>query len=136
MENKYYTPTLDEFYIGFEYELGIEDVIKDCTEEKYRHIIINYNWIPQICKSSPVPLSNIRVKYLDRENIESLGFKQSVYMGVNCFKKGLTRIYWFNRPVISIELNSSTNQIFRGEIKNKSELKVLLKQLNIWDQEF
>lgn len=28
-ENKYYTPTVDEFYIGFEYELLILKPIRD-----------------------------------------------------------------------------------------------------------
>ena len=62
---KYYQPDISEFHVGFEYEeaWGLERV--------------NQEWIKEVFKidQSPVHLlPKLRVKYLDREDIESCGF--------------------------------------------------------------
>lgn len=131
--NKYYTPEIEEFHIGFEYEWLDE----------------NGNWNKE---STPTKISKegyedqlygLRVKYLDREDIESLGFKM--------YKQhaGLT--------LMEFESNDSRHNItfdanfgekwnitiadkfdfiyFHGFIKNKSELKKLLSQLSITNKQ-
>ena len=71
MESKYYTPSIEEFYVGFEYEVnyGENDWQKECLWAK-----------PEVVTLPYMNLENIRVKYLDKEDIESLGFEQeSIY---------------------------------------------------------
>lgn len=69
MKEKYYTPELEEFHVGFEYEV---------------QSIENAHWGKVICSSgfgafdddiNDLEEERIRVKYLDKADIESLGFK-------------------------------------------------------------
>jgi hypothetical protein len=127
-DNKYYTPKIEEFHVGFEYEFvdgDSEDWEKDIISSKYdlKEVMGNL-------------FLNFRVKYLDREDIESLGFKfdkfwireekGSIYL-FNFY--GLT--YFNSTRTIKIWLRDTDECIFAGTIKNKSELKRLLKQLGI-----
>ncbi len=87
-----------------------------------------------------------RVKYLDREDIESLGFfchatdervfhsEKGIIINIGWgspVKKGITLAIVspvFDESKMSIV---HENYLFNGTIKNKSELKKLLKQLGI-----
>lgn len=70
-EKRYYTPKLDEFHVGFEYEY-LNHFGKD-----------SLNWTTEIIENdvSMFHINNllascaIRVKYLNKEDIESLEFK-------------------------------------------------------------
>ena len=131
-ENKYYTPSIEEFHIGFEYEYYIATTglwhdqsivfIEDFEEiEEY----LSYN--------------KIRVKYLDQEDIKSLGWE---YQGKNGYM--INKKYWLDffeddNCNICIEEGSSIGTfegdevdcIFRGFCKNKNELKKVLQMLGI-----
>jgi hypothetical protein len=98
MENKYYTPKIEEFYVGFEFEfhgmttggLAMLDFSKDIgnpekivvskpdykvwTKEVFTHkyFDIYYRRLEDVEKL--IEAGQIRVKYLDREDIESLGW--------------------------------------------------------------
>jgi len=127
MSEKYYTPTIEEFYVGFEYEVkwynGKEDVWSK------RSIT---DWYQELENES-------RVKYLDKEDIESLGWK---HVGGKMLNGAMQNYAISDRPYIlyyaennktylSIDIGYEGTQIFRGAIKNKSELKKLMKQLGI-----
>ena len=78
MNEKYYTPKIKEFYVGFEYEWKCDGTQTD--------------WTKSTCSILMNPLdvdarriNEYRVKYLDQEDIESLGFKEDIYNGVKCF---------------------------------------------------
>lgn len=137
MENKYYTPEIEEFHVGFEYERYNKD---------YE---FNDGWYP--CNQPPLLLSpryncvsmeeaTIRVKYLDREDIESEGWEYVPFIHpgemaerwYDMFKKGQ---YEFTGPVVADNnicyIRYKGHIVFKGHIKNKSELKTLLKQLGI-----
>ena len=96
----------------------------------------------------------IRVKFLDKEDIEELGFKfiptgEILQTGdnyiIDAYEKGffssgdnytILTLYDDNFCHIYSNVNwvgdpSAMSTIFTGKIKNKSELKVLLKQLGI-----
>lgn len=143
MENKYYTPTIEEFHIGFEYEILSLDPI---TADKHwiKSEIPDYKIISQLLKTT----NSIRVKYLDKEDIESLGFNFDKNSTNNQWKFFKNNICLFYRPETKIlgtfTVDSSKseymlkyvvdNKLINGLfIKNKSELKKLLKQLNILD---
>ena len=79
MENKYYIPSIDEFHVGFEYEWKCDGTKTD--------------WNKSICDNVMIPLdvdcqrvNDYRVKYLDKEDIESLGFEPFKHKNNNCFR--------------------------------------------------
>lgn len=142
MNDKYYTPTIDEFYVGFEYEIRFNDVDNiwekniftcDSKDSEYDSYFYISRWLEH----------SIRVKYLDKTDIESLGF---VDLGSLWFfkEKCLTvngenflncKIRKWNGTQIDVYVDyNDTDElqlIFRGSIKNKSELVKLLKMLGI-----
>ena len=74
MNDKYYTPDISEFREGFEFQHFVDDKWKNMTfyaKGRFQ--------FPDICGRSDLrsyPFwKNSRVKYLDKEDIESLGFK-------------------------------------------------------------
>jgi len=136
--DKYYTPSIEEFHVGFEFEVnyGKERWEKEAIYTK-----------PQVVTLPYMNLKNIRVKYLDQEDIESLGFKHQIGKGIKSYtdkfiykpndnlQYELTYVYEQNILRIHVEdlvyFEESYNYLFQGTIKNKSELKRLLKQLGI-----
>lgn len=128
MENKYYTPSIEEFHVGFEYEY-LEHFGKDFGKwNKYK---VEHN-------SSLFHLSNllascsIRVKYLDKEDIESLGFEFGEYSKGRFKNETIELFNKFSTVWVIHAIGSDyRDKLFEGNIKNLSELKVLLKQLGI-----
>lgn len=137
MENKYYTPTIEEFHIGFEYE----------TYELYE---TPNRWKINIFGEEHMELDHIvfllmehpdmiRVKYLDKEDIESLGFEESMDEPDEWFwryKGNIDIQLYYDDKIDSTELGIGISiyintKVFDGYIKNKLELKILLKQLGI-----
>jgi hypothetical protein len=116
-KNKYYTPEIEEFHVGFEYENYYNDIwhSKEFGEsaDTLRHLTDYPN----------------RVKHLDREDIESLG---GVHDTGDCYDFGERwMVSWFSHDG-RVEIYDEENENgFSGTIKNKSELKKLLKQLGI-----
>jgi hypothetical protein len=137
VNNKYYQPTIEEFHVGFECEAKVLIEENKC---EWRPFIIkqpNYEWMNVHTdgeyKTYTVP-ECVRVKYLDREDIESCGWKYSDEVtyyyttDISCIRLSLEgknnySIYYLD--------NTNTNCIFQGTIKNKSQLKKLMQQLNI-----
>lgn len=140
MENNlYYTPTIEEFHIGFECEvLGLIGAKEDQRLFSQPTIISQKELLL-------IDYLEIRVKYLDQSDIESLGlngFEITAYVEESHLEftwfKGveLFGFLTFTDKMISFyEYNYSTREysdcIFRGTIKNKSELIKLMQQLNI-----
>ena len=153
VKTKYYTPSIEEFRVGFEYEVFQKGepyepnimYIKELETEdkwykfKYPDPFLGYN-IDRIFKTY-----KIRVKHLDGSDITSLGFDS---IDVRYFKlikadklRSIERTeIWISKlgenhyKIIRFDHyknRGSESVIFSGYIKNKSELKVLLKQLNI-----
>jgi hypothetical protein len=142
MENEYYQPSVEEFHVGFEFEL-----YDDCSDG-------NFDWTQQIfCQTilpsdisyikssvlwdfmalnSAVKEERVRVKYLDTEDIIELGWKQFGHphsyasWAIGDFELGY---YDEKHTVIFIEKGKDYH--FVGTIKNKSELKKLMTQLGI-----
>lgn len=80
-DNKYYTPTIEEFHVGFEFEL-LEYTHEEPTGGWCWSIFGNLLINPQGGMYSTnlfdviewIKDEDVRVKYLDREDIESLGY--------------------------------------------------------------
>ena len=131
MENKYYTPEIEEFHVGFEYEVkGLKGWDK--------RIVSSSQDILEMEELMMRSLNPYRVKYLDREDIESFSegvtnrglfiLKDSEFD----YKRIVCVLTKSNFVLIGNDSKGDAyNQLFVGKIKNKSELKKLLKQLNI-----
>ena len=89
MDDKYYTPEIEEFHVGFEYEQkpsftdGTVKTQEDFDREKWKKRIFKVGYGPYINRAlygrnRDKGICGIRVKYLDREDIESLGFKEDI----------------------------------------------------------
>ncbi len=126
----YYTPKIEEFHVGFQYEwLGI-----------------NKEWIKS---DSPTEITldgyeeqayGLRVKHLDREDIEGEGFKATT----GFYEEGEIAIEFWNDEIEAhltmyhngcIRISGGSNKpwflFFHGRILNLSEFRKLMKQLNI-----
>lgn len=171
MESKYYTPSIEEFGIGFEYESAesfMDGTVK--TQEQFdnakwiKNAFVNQHDFPYVFraltgKNAESGFCGIRVKYLDKEDIESLGFetasevKLKTYAiknpGTHFIKTTLKREYvdeeviitLFDKQRLIIRRNNTRNlrtydnwktyDVFVGVVKNKSELQKIMQQLNI-----
>lgn len=138
--NKYYTPTIEEFHVGFEYEIDYGD--EWVSETQFDGFLHNKK------------LENIRVKYLDKEDIESLGFESigsgwynlKVVPGSLGYFLYVRLQRWGEKTYIkAYRQDPATTDFDKCEycdkedlvsgaiIKNKSELKKLMKQLGIYE---
>ena len=154
---KYYTPEIEEFYIGFECEWQCK--IREETWNKQVFdmdlISIAYDaWEHSDEEDPDGPYSEqFRVKFLDSADIESLGWKlletkKSDFTGKNLSTYKINREVGFNtgedyflteldrKNSFTMKIDSygswatSSHQI-NITIKNKSELKKLMQMLNI-----
>ena len=134
MKDKYYTPTIEEFHVGFEYESSYLEDYDTWKKEIIDTVDVGYFYSTYTGDAVP---TEFRVKYLDREDIESLGF---IFVADEWWHKTNIGDNW---QILKIGKNSyqitygqneyidKSKGMFSGVIKNKSELKRLLKQLNI-----
>lgn len=140
--NKYYTPTIEEFHVGFEYQFNHKN--KGWIDLKFGD---TDDWsILEI--DMEIENNEIRVKYLDKEDIESLGwiYEKALEDEYHIFfKKGTMllefsesfrtlRIYYIISYIDDIFEVKEEHTLFLGTIKNKSELKRLMKQLGTYEQ--
>lgn len=143
MNEKYYTPTIEEFHVGFEFEIN---TAKEENDGRY--------WLPAkinadvlLKGTSLIDLSsNTRVKYLDQSDIESLGWTYDINMserdcdsfyiesGLDDKKRFIQySIKNYRNGIIDLDkcIDCGVHEIGLMTVKNKSELKKLMKQLNI-----
>lgn len=131
---RYYVPTIEEFHVGFEYE---EDDNNTNNWEK-QIIGIDNTWDLEFLKDI-ISEGNCRVKHLDREDIEGLGFEHdSTMKSFSTFIYGsiITKNHWFLRfhkdGLVDIcDVNKNSDNCFFGTVKNKSELKRILTQIGV-----
>lgn len=140
MKNKYYTPELEEFHIGFEYEHKGTGLRATDTGE-WKFVIYEMSDHTRAFKTL-LGSGHYRVKYLDKKDIWDLGFKtdyrveEGSWQSYNKGDYGLEYDPDYNTVVVyKLEDHDIFNSIFTGSIKNKSELKKLLKQLGLWDKD-
>jgi len=153
-DNKYYTPEIEEFHIGFEYEykyhgiFGYLDNTKGYwAKETFAAGTIEEDTDEIECIENLLNLKDInegvRVKHLDREDIESLDWElDSCARGEYAFyhktqslmTKNMHFLQWDKKEehnILISDINNKQGTEFVGTIKNKSELKRLLIQLGV-----
>lgn len=155
METKYYIPSIEEWHIGFEYEIKCVDVMNNgepCWTRIKALVPADFTSFKR-----DIPVCGNRVKFLDKKDIEELGFKEypgfgnksnyfiflpneekynlipHKYYSLNMFywEPNYVAMYW-NKCSIDIHYeNTEPRRIFEGDINNKSELRKIMKMLNI-----
>jgi len=158
-KNKYYTPSDDEFHIGFEYEALEDERLPDDNDSWSKCDIRDNYELERVGRNLWKNYSDLRVKYLDREDIESLGFEYdnnaepipsrqdwempklenfelplAFDMDTQLENGKCYILYLYKDDTVWIEYIKDCcgmGCLFKGIIKNISELKRLLKQLGI-----
>ena len=137
-DKKYYTPSIDEFYIGFGYERIHE--LKHYNDT-WKSVEVTHKDNTFMRFVDDLQDNRLRIKYLDKEDIESLGWDSSPdepdewywslrgNMDIQLYYDDKTRIATYDGIGVTIYMDTSI--LFNGYIKNKSELKKLMKQLGI-----
>ncbi len=159
-DNKYYQPKIEEFHVGFEFEILINSSWHKLIfgVDKIKHLELE-QFSDDLMK---IAHAITQVKILDREDIESIGFIYNYRFNkdlgdteqhsCNMFQAILKDVPFcnssrdidlkitylgkdYNPNVYRLEMYERNYfewyPIFEGNIKNKSELKILLKQLEI-----
>lgn len=156
MEDKYYIPKIEEFRAGFEFELQEythDEPTGGWNEAMFGRLLIHNEggmystdlkdvarWIKD---------DDVRVKYLDREDIESLKWEHDqttkdgavFYIGtlmdekqwmLTCYnailRKGEDYTYL---SIVDVNDKYNSSNSFQGIVKNKSTLKQVMNMLNI-----
>lgn len=143
MENKYYTPSIEEFHVGFECEIESSwGYVKGTYPLILKEDTLTGFTLNKLGESKTLKkvLSSIRVKYLDKEDIESLGWTDGEIYGLSGYVLNYAteddyQMYYDEDNQFTQIYNWDAKIIFEGTIKNKSELKRLLKQLGIYEQQ-
>jgi len=137
MENKYYTPNLNEFYVGFRCEIKNEAF----TQEKFILETCNKFFMKNI--RDKINVNSIRVKYLDKEDIKELGwievkkgnaYKNDYFVIEKSNDESYELIYHQDTPTdinIFYHNEKGSTKIFDGIIKNYNKLQTLMNELDI-----
>lgn len=134
-KEKYYTPDATEFHIGFEYEFN--SILEDRHSKNSKWVKDFYDFYKRYELDEPLDFilqgiesKNIRVKYLDEEDIIDLGWRISHKLINYIFEFGEYEfvIDWETQK---IRISNAGMTVFAGFVNNKSELKKLMKQLEI-----
>jgi len=131
---KYYTPKIEEFHVGFEYEVELN------SGEWVKHELSTLSELN--FEDWSVKQNDVRVKFLDIEDIKSLGWEEQY--GKYVIDKSTD--FPNERIIFTLLFNGSTNiEIFKTsltsygnhnekmqfKINNKSEFRKLMYQLNV-----
>ena len=159
-DNKYYTPELKEFHIGFEYEFhgmttgGLvfmdfknnkSSTVHEPTNKVWNKEIVNLDLMYSRSLSDIDKLiidKKIRVKYLDKKDIESQGYihkkyKQDEYSEMRIYigKKFEVQFFGWDISVENkhlrgrIDIYLQDEPFFRGTVKNISKFKEVLETI-------
>ena len=133
--NKYYTPYIEEFHVGFEYEIwdfdksqwknGKVKSFESLLECPFGMSIEGY-----------VESRHIRVKHLDREDIEECGWKPITHKRLSMLAEYYLQDLYLNFEnnkiyVFDFDYEYGFEYKFQGYLKNKSELRKLMQQHDI-----
>ncbi len=151
--DKYYIPEIEEFHVGFEYEY-----MNSIGDKQWYNQTVDISDLADIMTNIDDTCLEFRVKYLDQSDIESLGFElkdvlnkedkvtgekkewQLLFSYVKALDvPGRFRLYFYpNAYGFNVAVRHPLSDgpvIFKGKLKNKSELKKLLKQIGIKEDE-
>ena len=151
MENKYYTPELSEFCVGFEYESRVAGYNAEWVSSTI-YAKFERGWESNLEEEISMYIdgaNEFRAKYLDSQDIIDCGFMKAAndpvrqkWIDVLSFEGNDCRIEFFPyiesipeqlRGIVTVftTLNYGGSIKFHGKVKNKHELKNVLKQIGV-----
>ena len=140
MNNKYYTPKIEEFHVGFECEW--QSRVRNETWNKQISdtdlVSIAYDAIEHSDEDEPFE-EQFRVKYLDKTDIEDCGWEGQKANSVYFTKDNYRLVHWISDAERTISIyetyDGGTQEeciVRKDKIKNKTEFIKVLKQLGLW----
>ena len=123
----YYTPKLEEFHVGFRFEYYMERLDRHVTS------ILNTDSINGVFTS--LSLGEIRVKHLDRKDIESNGWiqnKERQLVNIQVFTKtfqGIEHTLLFHEDELNVTFLNESVLIGSATAKNINEFQRLERQI-------
>lgn len=135
MKDNYYTPELEDVYVGYECEIRSDS--NDTIWWEQQTIKKGWSGVDDTLEllTYYIKYNFIRTKYLDKDDIESLGFKykETIRSGDYFTKDNLGLIYIKEDNILimyKIYEDIKYNQmIFEGNCKSINELKKIIKYL-------
>jgi len=140
-EAKYYTPKIEEFHVGFEYEVNSDynDNWKPKTVKDFGDL---YDAWDGLSFEGHLEAGHIRVKFLDREDIEAEGWIPYTLGNKRHFVLGEFHLYFLpneeepeNSLVIicdatgvNVNIAENAHKLFCGTVKNRSKLNEVMKR--------
>ena len=138
MNDKYYTPEIEEFHVGFEYEVLIDGSwIRFVCDKHFCLTNVYSNYSEKFSVDEKIKDNKCRVKYLDVEDLDSLGFEIPPVSLPNFhinYSLSCSMMFSNKDALCRLDMLNSKHKMktsYLGKIKNKSELKRLLKQLEL-----
>lgn len=122
---KHYIPHISEFHVGFEYELKSNDIWDEVASDLECDDINTLK--------DDIKYSRIRVKYLDKDDIEAEGWsfqKEGVFKIVGT-DNDIFEMYQLARPWVTINSALLRKSVFHGTIKNRSELRKVMGMIGV-----
>lgn len=149
-DNKYYVPNIEEFCVGFEFEVNDLKLNNPSTynettkkfEDNWVKVkydgrgINNLQGYPNNTYITDIDTNRFRVKYLDEQDILDCNFEYTNNNRDLINGDIRVRAYigkQFRIPNINIFLNRRL--VFCGKIKNKTDFKRILKQIETDEQD-
>ncbi len=134
MENKYFTPDIEDFYIGYEYERFVPRA--NATEEEcWEKLVMSVNYLSLDDIDNEIMEKEIRVPYLTKEQIEAEGWKFDYNLGdfdyyiktVNDKEEYELEFCYKER----ININIWKRTLYHGECKDINTFRKIIKLLGI-----
>ena len=141
--NKYYTPSIEEFRVGFECEYFnsfAKNFLQIEIDESnyYTNSNDGGSWDEDYIFASE---NKFRVKYLDTQDIKELGFKYIPDLSegdgnvrwYDLYEKGnISLLHWdYSDKDNKVVIKRNNTIIFEGTILNKSELKWIFTRIGV-----
>lgn len=137
MNNKYFTPDLEDLFIGYETTIFTPS---EFEQPYYKDIILSKNDLIEIFtfngdlrNGQGIPLDFLKTSYLTKEDIEKGGW-ENTYKNFSDFyfeKENYRLLYDFNALDLKVFKNIISEVIFDGKIKCVNEFRKLIKMLEI-----
>ena len=142
MEEKYYTPSIEEFRVGFEFEVNC--ILVSGKDNWIKSLFLDRQDVYKLDREDlEKHLENdlIRVKCLTREDIVDLGFQESPDEPEEWYWKFRgnddIQLYVETSPErdekfgMSISIYDNIGIFFQGFVRNISELELILKNMEV-----
>lgn len=133
MENKYYTPEIEDLHIGYEYEYKNEYQINKFEKQICDQDMLNIFYSDWEHGGKDYIHKHHRTKYLDKEDIESLDWKLLLeeINGYYFELKDYKLYYILDNIEFNLTITKDSGIIFKGFWKSINELKKIMKLLKI-----